>query len=420
MRRRWRPLARRASSGVAIVSSLVLTLAACSAAASPSPAASSGAASPGAASPSAAASAGTGTASVIHFFSVNGITGQSAAYGGPSAQEEQLFVDNINSKGGFTDSCGNKYTLKLTVYDMANSAEQAVAGIRQAAADPSVLVVLGPTPDTGNVPMTPVAGELKIPYIIPAYGTPITTWNPYAFRVETDAGKLVPVFLKQMQSVLGMKSIAQLYDQTQNSQAAEAAAIKQEAGNLGVQVVAYEAYSAGDTDFRPQLTKIKALNPDWLMVDAAAPEAATIVNQASQLGITSKLYISEAANLFPSVWDSTSGKVAGTYTATPGVVAGVTPQDPDAVNLFKAKNGQDPNIYGTWGWDAAAVAVDAIKRACTGTDRAKVAAALANTKDFPMAITGKINWTNPPSGDNQTPTVVVVKVTGSGVGQPIQ
>jgi branched-chain amino acid transport system substrate-binding protein len=223
-----------------------------------------------------------------------------------------------------------------------------------------------------------------------------------------------------MQTVLGMTSIAQLYDQTQNSQAAEAQAIKADASTLGVKVLDYEAYNAGDTDFRPQLTKIKADNPDWLMVDAAAPEAATIMNQASELGLTSKIYISEAANLFPSVWDATQGKVKGTYTATPGVVSGATPQDPDAVSLFKAKYGVEPSIYGTWGWDAAAAAVDAIKRACTGTDRQKVAAALANTKNFPMAITGNINWQNPPSGDNQTPTVVVVKVTASGVGQPIQ
>lgn len=408
---------KRASTSVALVSILAITLTACSGGSSPSPSAST----PATTGPSASASAsgGSGAAKVVTFFSVNALTGQSAAYGTPSMQEEQLFVDNVNSKGGFTDSCGNKYMLKLQTYDMANSAEQAVAGIREAAADPNVSVVLGPTPDTGNVPMTPVAGQLKIPYIIPAYGTPITDWNPYAYRVETDAGKLVPVFLKQMQSVLGMTSIAQLYDQTQNSQAAEAAAIKQEAGTLGINVLAYEAYSAGDTDFRPQLTKIKSLNPDWLMVDAAAPEAITIVNQASELGLTAKLYISEAANLFPSSWDGTNGKVKGTYTATPGVVAGVTPQDPDGVSLFKAKYGQDPNIYGTWGWDAAAAAVNAITRACS-TDRTKIAQALGNTKDFPMAITGKINWTNPPSGDNQTPTVVVVKVTASGVGTPIQ
>ncbi len=364
-------------------------------------------------------STNSGSTKDVLFFSVNAATGQSAAYGGPSYKEEQSFVDWTNSKGGLVDNCGNKYNLKLQFYDMANSREQAIAGMRQGASG-GAIVVLGPTPDVGNVPMTAVAGQLKMPYIIPAYGTVITNWNPYTFRINSDAAKLVPIFLKRLQDKLGVKKVAQIYDQTQDSQKAEAQTFKSVASGLGVQDLAYEAYNAGDVDFRPQLSRIKSANPDMIIIDAASPEAIKIVNQASELGIQSKLYVSEAANLFPEVWDGTHGLVKGTYTGSPGVVGGnSTPNTPEAISLYKQKYGDTPNIYGTWGWDAAAVAADAVKRACTGTDREKFRAALAQTKNFPLAAGGSVTWKNPPDGNNLTPGYADIVVTAKGTGDVI-
>jgi branched-chain amino acid transport system substrate-binding protein len=364
-------------------------------------------------------SGSSGSTNEVLLFSVNAQTGQSAAYGGPSIQEEQLFVDWTNSKGGLVDNCGNKYQLKLQVFDMANSAEQAIAGIRQAGTSKAA-VVLGPTPDTGNVPMTPVAGQLKIPYIIPAYGTHIAQWNPYTYRINSDAEKLVPIFLSALKSKVGVKSIAQIYDQTQNSQAAEATQFKAEAANLNMPDLAYEAFKAGDVDFRAQLSKIKNTAPDMIIIDAAAPEAIKIVNQAQELGITSKLYVSEAANLFPEVWDGTHGLVKGTYTGSPGAVGGNSkPNTPEAIDLYTKKVGNAPNIYGTWGWDAAAAAADAVKRACSGTDREKIRAALSNTTSFPLAAGGSVTWKNPPDGNNQTPGFAVIVVTDKGAGDVV-
>ena len=95
-------------------------------------------------------SAAAGEAREVHFFEVNALTGQSASYGTRTVHGVELGAKHINASGGFTDSCGNTYTVKVTPHDMANSREQAIAGLRKAADDPTVLASLGSTPSTGS------------------------------------------------------------------------------------------------------------------------------------------------------------------------------------------------------------------------------------------------------------------------------
>src|SRR3989442_9231628 len=70
---------------------------------------------------------------VVHFSSINGQTGQSAAYGSKVIEGVNLAAKTINDAGGFTDPGGGKYKVKGTTGDMANSREQGGAPLRQGA-----------------------------------------------------------------------------------------------------------------------------------------------------------------------------------------------------------------------------------------------------------------------------------------------
>ena len=52
-------------------------------------------------------------------------------------------------------------------------------------------------------------------------------------------------------------------------------------------VVGKEQYAAGDTDFKAQLTKLKAAGPDLLFLSGYYPEGSKIAQQARELGMTS-------------------------------------------------------------------------------------------------------------------------------------
>ena len=159
--------------------------------------------------------------------------------------------------------------------------------------------------------MIPVAGQLKMPMVIPSSGSTIKEWNPYVFRIHADSLTVIPVYLAVLQEKVGMKRMAILYDISQEAQRFEAETIRDAADDVGFEMVAFEAYRVGDLDFRSQLTKIKAAKPDFIHIDAGLAEMHLVVNQLHELGIEANIAISFGSQLDPSTWDLGDGKVKG-------------------------------------------------------------------------------------------------------------
>jgi branched-chain amino acid transport system substrate-binding protein len=358
---------------------------------------------------------------VVHFSSINAQTGQSAPYGGKVIEGVNLAGKTINEAGGFTDKCGGKYKLRITTSDMANSREQAVSLLRQAAADASVLAVVAPSPSTGYVPMVPVAGQLKIPILATGSAAPIKEWNPWSFRINTVSKVAVPTLMKTLKGKFDVKKIALIYDVTQDGQRGEAEFIRSAAKDVGYNIVAFEAFRAGDNDFRPQLSKIKAVKPDWIGIYGATPELAKVVNQMAELGVKAEMLTGFGTFNDPVAWDLTEGKVKGGYSWS-AYFALEDPSRPEVgrmVQAYKKEYGHDPTLYSFYGWDAVQVYVEAVKRACTNTDREKFRQAL-NTIDNFAVLSGKATFKNPPEGENMTAAVIVNRTTGRGTFEPVK
>jgi branched-chain amino acid transport system substrate-binding protein len=358
---------------------------------------------------------------VVHFSSINGQTGQSAAYGSKVIEGVNLAAKAINDAGGFPDRCSGRYKVKVTTGDMANSREQAVSLLRQAAADSTVLAVVGPSPSTGYVPMVPVAGQLKIPVIATGSAAPIKEWNPWSFRLNTTSKVAAPGMMKTLKANFDLKHVALIYDVTQDGQRGEAELIHNSAKEIGYDVVAFEAFRAGDNDFRPQLSKIKATKADWIGVYGATPELAKVVNQMAELGIKANIVTGFGTFNDPVVWDLTEGKVKGGYSwsAYFALEDRARPDIAKMVQIYKKEYGHDPTLYSFYGWDALNVYVEAAKRACAATDREKFRQAL-NTIDNLPTLSGKATFKNPPDGENLSAAVIVNQTTGRGTFETLK
>lgn len=357
----------------------------------------------------------------VHFSSINGQTGQSAAYGSKVIEGVNLAAKVINDAGGFADRCGGKYKVKVTTGDMANSREQAVSLLRQAAADATVLAVVGPSPSTGYVPMVPVAGQLKIPVIATGSAAPIKEWNPWSFRLNTTSKAAAPGMMKTLKTKFDIKHIALIYDITQDGQRGEAELIRNSAKEIGYDVVAFEAFRAGDNDFRPQLSKIKATKADWIGIYGATPELAKVVNQMAELGLKANILTGFGTFNDPVVWDLTEGKVKGGYSwsAYFALEDPARPEITNMVQLYKKEYSHDPTLYSFYGWDALNVYVEAAKRACSGADREKFRQALNTIENFPT-LSGKATFKNPPDGENLSAAVIVNQTTGRGMFEALK
>src|SRR5215471_14068989 len=82
----------------------------------------------------------------------------------------------------------------------------------------------------------------------------------------------------------------------------------------------------------------------------------------------------------PTYWDLSNGKIKGAVNwAVAFNLASSDPLMQKVVADYKSFP-EEPTIYSVYGYQALQAAVDAVKRACTATDREKFRDALADTK----------------------------------------
>ena len=219
---------------------------------------------------------------VVRIGQIEALTGPSSPAGIRGRDGAILAVEDINAAGGID----GKFRLEVAPQDMANDPKQAVTLFRQFASDSSVVASVGPTNSVGFVPIVPIAGQVGLALVGDGSGAPLKQWNAWAYRINPVAASAVPVVLKKLVPKLGIKRMAVLYDQTQDGQAGDAEICKTMAGRLGYEIVAYEAFRAGDQDFSPQLATIRNARPDMIYSAAAPGElgAGLLTNQGYRVG----------------------------------------------------------------------------------------------------------------------------------------
>jgi branched-chain amino acid transport system substrate-binding protein len=356
---------------------------------------------------------------VLKIGHIQPLTGPSAAYGIRARDGALMAVDEINAAGGWTDAKGKKYQLEMPLGDMVNDPKQAITLFRQYANDPQVIVALGPTNSVGYVPLVPVAGQIKLPIIGNGSGAPIKDkeWSPYAYRVNAVGAVAVPLMLQKVIAKEKIKKLAVIYDQTQDAQAGDAEVCKQQAGKLGYELAAYEAFRAGDQDFSPQITKIRSVKPDAIYVAGATGDGIKVTSQIREAGLEQRLITGYGSFHDPVYWDGTKGTVKGDYTWL-----GQDLNGPTAIRGFVDKYNarfpqQEATAFSTFGYDSVMALIAALKKAGE-PDRDKLAAALADL-DFTTPLGTRVTFKNPPDGNNINPSVIVIQVTGRGTYVPI-
>jgi branched-chain amino acid transport system substrate-binding protein len=186
--------------------------------------------------------------------------------------------------------------------------------------------------------------------------------------------------------------------------------------DLGGVVVAEQAYSEGDADFRSQLTALKNAKPEAIIVPGYYTEAALMVKQARELHITVPFLGGDG-------WDSAKlleiggSAMNGCYYSNHYSADNTDPIVQNFVAKYKARYNETPDSIAALGYDTAKLLADAISRA--GSDEpAHVRDALAATKDFP-GVTGKITMD---SERNANKPAVILEIKNGKVvfGQSVE
>ncbi|WP_247285553.1 branched-chain amino acid ABC transporter substrate-binding protein [Bradyrhizobium sp. 134] len=157
----------------------------------------------------------------------------------------------------------------------------------------------------------------------------------------------------------------------------------------GGEIVATFPVSPDQQDFTAELTKIKELKPDLIMVGGLTPLGVRLRAQMDRVGVTAQLAgVSGIMN---------AGFLEGAGAAAEGTIsfhngAPITKYEQGQAFLdayAKAGFREDPDAYGPFAYSAATLIMDAIEK--VGPDRAKVKDLLNTTKAY-KSLVGEINF----------------------------
>ncbi|MEK6718697.1 MAG: ABC transporter substrate-binding protein [candidate division NC10 bacterium] len=310
------------------------------------------------------------------------ITGPAAADGASAQHAVELAVKEVNAAGGIR---GKK--VELIVYDDRFSPQEAVAIANKLIEKDQVAGVVsgsysGPTRVTApifakaGVPM--VAGYAVHPDVTKAGESNFRN----GFLGEVEGGAAGEYAVK----VLKSKTPAVIYMDNDFGREISAGFIKR-AEKLGATIVARQVYKfPGEKDFRPFLTRIKEAKPDLLFAAGYYNEAALIVRQAKELGITVQILGEEGFDS-PKFIELAGKDAEGVIIATNLDRDDPRPVVQNFLKNYKQAYNYDPDMVGASSYDAFKILVAAIEKA--GTDRKAVIKALMETRDY-NGLTGKL------------------------------
>ncbi len=313
------------------------------------------------------------------------LTGQTSSFGQSTKNGIQLAVDEINAAGGV-----NGRKIALIIEDDQGRTEQAKTVVEKLIKQDKVIAVLGEVASSNTLAAAPVAQEAKIPMITPSSTNPkVTQVGDYIFRVcflDDFQGSSIAKFAANN---LNGKTAAILGDVNSDYSKGLTEFFEKEFTKLGGRVLAKEAYTQTDPDFKAQLTKIRNLNPDVLYVPGYYGQVGIIARQARELGMNMPLLGGDGWDS-PELWSLGGESLKNSYITNHYSADDPNPVIQNFVRTYKAKfNNVAPDSLAALAYDSAKVLADAIKRA-GGTDSAKLRDAINATKDF-AGVTGTIS-----------------------------
>ncbi|HHW27202.1 MAG TPA: ABC transporter substrate-binding protein [Firmicutes bacterium] len=238
-----------------------------------------------------------------------------------------------------------------------------------------------------------------------------TKLNPYYFRacfIDPLQGTVMANFIYNN---LGLTKAALIYNIAEDYNKGLAEYFKARFTELGGTVIIEETYPKDTQDFKPQLTKIKAANPEIIVTPNTYAESGLILRQAKELGIECPFMAGDSTHAPQVIEIAGQDAVQNLYLTTLYV-----DDDPDPAALafaekYRALYNSEPNSNACFSYETVMVLAEAIKKAGKAEPQA-IRDAIETIKDVPVP-SGKFSM-DPETHNPLNKPVVVIKVKDDG------
>jgi len=297
------------------------------------------------------------------------------------------------------------------------------ANAQKAVKDPDIMAYIG-TYNSGAAKISmPILNQALLVMVSPANTYPgltkpglgeanePTVYRPTGkvnyFRVvpaDDIQGDVAAQFAKE----IGVKKVFILHDRELYGKGV-ADVFKRVAGKLGLQIAGYEGIDPKSANFRSLATKIKSTGADLVYFGGTTQTSAgQLAKDLVASGVKAKLMLPDGCRENALIESAGAENLNGRTYVTFG---GLPPSElkgkgREFYDAYKTKFKAEPEAYAVYGYEAAKVVLEAIKRAGK-KDRETIRATVADTKDFDGAL-GK--WSFDENGDTSLKVMMVEEI----------
>ncbi|HEY0140797.1 MAG TPA: ABC transporter substrate-binding protein [Thermoanaerobaculia bacterium] len=310
------------------------------------------------------------------------LTGDQASFGTATVNGVKLAAEEINAAGGI-----NGRKIRLVIEDDQGRAEEAASVVTKLITSNQVYGLIGENSSNQSLAAAPIAQQNGVPMISPSSTNPaVTQKGDFIFRVcftDPYQGKALAHFVKNN---LKLDTAATLLDKKNDYSVGLAEFFKKEFEALGGKVLAEQSYTGGDTEFRPQLTRMRESKPQILFIPGFYTDVGQIAIQARDLGMNMPLVGGDGWDS-PAVIQIGGKSIENSYFSDHYFVGETRPAVQQFVAKYKQRHGANPEATAALGYDALYLFVNAARKA--GLDRKKIRDEIARTADY-QGVSGTI------------------------------
>lgn len=285
------------------------------------------------------------------------LSGGAAQYGAAIRNGFQLAAEQINAAGGIN---GDK--IQLVVEDEQGKKEEGINVFKKLIFQDKVLMVFGPTLSNSAQAADPIAqGSKTVVFGTSNTADGITSIGDYVFRNSVTEADVLPETLKMAVRKANVRKVAVIYGNDDVFTKSGYDNFRKALADLNIPVTTTETFAKGDVDFKAQLTKIKAGNPDAIVISALIAEGAPIMVQARQLGLNLPFIGGNGMNSV-KVFDLAKDKSDGLYVGSPWSIENQTEANRKFVVAYTSKFKTAPDQFAAQAYDALHIASQALKK----------------------------------------------------------
>ena len=287
------------------------------------------------------------------------LSGEGIAVGESTLMGAEMAIADLQAAGGIQVD-GKQRTMNLVIEDDQDQVDACLNAVRKLIYQDNVVAIVGPQFSRNAIPAAQLAEEAQVPLISPSATNPeVTKEKSYVFRtifIDPFQGEVMASFALQE---LGATTAGILYDVASAYNRGIAEVFRYSFEALGGQVVAFESYTTGETDFTPYLTSIRNAQPDVLFLPNYAFEVPVQVQQAKALGLTSTLLGSDS---WGSIVPENRHQLEGAYFSDQFSPQTDSPKAQAFIEQFQQTYNQLPTAVSASTYDAIMLVAQAIEQ----------------------------------------------------------